>query len=142
MQQWLYVVQVIWQPCDLTAVSRPVWHIQMLCVQWKTPDEGQRNCPKHLEFHSKNKFEKLVRLFGFIIRIYYDARSRERENYIKSSLGWGGKWLRFHWIYCNEILSGLRTNTDFIRTNRVPTENWVPPEYKSETLLLAAICSW
>ena len=33
----------------------------------KTPDDGQRNCPKHVEFYSKNKFEKLVRLLGFII---------------------------------------------------------------------------
>ena len=33
----------------------------------KTPDDGQRNCPKHVEFHSKNKFEKLVYLVGFII---------------------------------------------------------------------------
>ena len=23
----------------------------------KTPDDGQRNCPKHVEFYSKNKFE-------------------------------------------------------------------------------------
>jgi hypothetical protein len=35
----------------------------------KTPDYGQRNCPNHVEFHSKNKFEKLVHIFGFIIRI-------------------------------------------------------------------------
>ena len=34
----------------------------------KTADDGQRNCPKHVEFYSKNKFEKLVRLVGFIIR--------------------------------------------------------------------------
>ena len=27
----------------------------------------QRNCPKHAEFYSKNKFEKLVHLVGFII---------------------------------------------------------------------------
>ena len=27
------------------------------------------NCPKHVEFYSKNKFEKLVHLVGFIIRI-------------------------------------------------------------------------
>jgi len=26
------------------------------------------NCPKYVEFHSKNKFEKLVHLVGFIIR--------------------------------------------------------------------------
>jgi hypothetical protein len=34
----------------------------------KTRDEGQRNCPKHVEFHFQNKFEKLVHLVGFIIR--------------------------------------------------------------------------
>jgi len=34
----------------------------------KTPDDGQRNCPKHVEFYPKNKFEKLVHLFGFVIR--------------------------------------------------------------------------
>jgi hypothetical protein len=51
-----------------------------LCVQWETPDDGQRNCPKHVEFHSKNKFEKFVHLVGFIVRIYRDARSHERHN--------------------------------------------------------------
>jgi len=49
----------------------------MLCVQYETPDGGQRNCPKHVEFYSKNKFEKLVHLVGFIIRVYHDARSAE-----------------------------------------------------------------
>jgi hypothetical protein len=29
------------------------------------------------EFYSKNKFEKLVHLVGFVIRIYHDARSSE-----------------------------------------------------------------
>jgi hypothetical protein len=33
-----------------------------------TPDDGQRNGPKHVEFHFQNKFEKLVHLVGFIIR--------------------------------------------------------------------------
>jgi len=33
----------------------------------KTADDGQRNCPKHVEFYSKNKFEKLVRLIGLIV---------------------------------------------------------------------------
>jgi len=51
----------------------------LLCVQWKTPDDGQRNCPKHVEFPFENKFEKLVHLFGFIIEIYHDARSHERQ---------------------------------------------------------------
>jgi hypothetical protein len=53
--------------CSQT-VSKPVWHIPLPCVQWKTPDDGQRNCPKHVEFHSKDKFEKLVKLVGFIVR--------------------------------------------------------------------------
>ena len=35
------------------AVSKPVWHIPLLCVQWKTPDDGQRNCPTHVEIHSR-----------------------------------------------------------------------------------------
>ena len=49
-------------------VSKPVWHTPLLCVQWKTPDDEQRNCRKHVQFYSKNKCEKLAHLFGFIIR--------------------------------------------------------------------------
>jgi hypothetical protein len=43
-------------------VSKSVWHIPLLCVQWKIPDDGQKNCPKPVEFHSKNKCGKLVHL--------------------------------------------------------------------------------
>ena len=50
------------------AVSKPVWHISLLCVQWKTPGDEQRNCLKHVESHSKNKCEKLVCLVCIIIR--------------------------------------------------------------------------
>ena len=60
------------------AVSKHLWHIPLPCVQWKTHDDGQRNCPKHVEFYSENKFEKLVHLVCFIIRIYHDSRSPER----------------------------------------------------------------
>jgi len=45
----------------------------------KTPDDEQRNYPKHVEVYSKNKFEKLVNTVGFIVRIYHDARSPERQ---------------------------------------------------------------
>ena len=44
------------------AISKPLWYTPLLRVQWKTPDDGQRNCAKHAEFYSKNKFEKLVHL--------------------------------------------------------------------------------
>ena len=30
-----------------------LYDIQLLCVQWKTPDDGQGNCPEHVEFLSK-----------------------------------------------------------------------------------------
>ena len=50
-----------------------------MCTVKKNPDDGQRNCPNHVEFYSKNKLEKLVYLVGFIIRIYHDTRSPERQ---------------------------------------------------------------
>jgi len=49
----------------------------LLCIQYYTPDDGQKTCPEHVELYSKNKFEKLVHFVGFIIRIYHDARSSE-----------------------------------------------------------------
>jgi len=74
----VYVIQYCRQLSQ--AVCKTAWHIPLLCVQWKTPDNGQRNCLKHAEFHSKNKFEKLVHLAGFNIQIYHDARSHECQN--------------------------------------------------------------
>jgi len=62
------------------AVSKTVWHIPLLYRQWNTHDDGKRNCPKQVDFHSKNKFEKLVHLVDFNIQIYHDARSHERKN--------------------------------------------------------------
>jgi hypothetical protein len=35
-------------------------------VQWKTPDDEQRNRPKHVEFLDKNKFGKIGASVGFI----------------------------------------------------------------------------
>ena len=52
-------------PCKLSA---NLYDITLLYVQCQTPDDGQSNCLKHVEFYSKNKFEKLVHLVGFIIR--------------------------------------------------------------------------
>jgi len=48
-----------------------LYDIYHCCVysEKKTPDDGQRNCPKHVEFYSKIKFEKLVHLVGYITRI-------------------------------------------------------------------------
>jgi hypothetical protein len=56
--------------CLLPSSQHNLYDIYLLlCVQCWTPDDGQRNCPKHVELYSKNKFEKLVHLVTFIIRI-------------------------------------------------------------------------
>ena len=57
----------------------------------RTPDDGQRNCPKHVEFYSKNKLEKLVHLVGFIIRLQEINRPEETVNCGKSSVKGKGK---------------------------------------------------
>jgi len=41
----------------LASWQQNLYDINHCCVQWKTPDDGQWNCPKHVEFYSKNKFE-------------------------------------------------------------------------------------
>jgi hypothetical protein len=73
------------------AVSKPVRHIPLLYVQWKTPDDGQRNCPKFTEFYSKDKFEKLVHLVHFIIRKSSNRRTALdkcwNSNQVLTSLG-------------------------------------------------------
>jgi len=70
------------------AVSKRVWHIPLLCVQWKTPNDWQRNCPKHVEFIPKinlrnwweNVTEEAMKVIKRnFIRIYHDARSPELQ---------------------------------------------------------------
>ena len=36
-------------------------------VQWKTPDDGQRNCPKHVELRTKINLE-ISASVGFIVK--------------------------------------------------------------------------
>ena len=65
-------------------LSANLYDIYHCCVySEKPPDDGQSNCPKHVKFYSKNKFEKLVHLVGFIIRIYHDTRSPERQKRVR-----------------------------------------------------------
>ena len=69
-------------------VIKVCWHIPLLCVPWKTPGDGQRNCPKHVEFYSKNKFEKLVHLVGCT---YY-------KNISRCTVTWTSKSSHLHHI--------------------------------------------
>ena len=60
----------------LSIIRSPTLYTQQTCMyccvysEKKNADDGHRNCPKHVEFYSKNKFEKLVHLVCFIIRIF------------------------------------------------------------------------
>jgi hypothetical protein len=77
-----------WSWCCSKAVYKPVWHIPLLSVQCITPDDGQRNCPKLVEFHFQNKYEKLVHLVDLIIKkqeyiMYFNhtkAQAREHKS--------------------------------------------------------------
>ena len=59
-------VLILLASCQQTCVTYTI----SVCTVKTTPDDGQRNCPKHVEFYSKNKFDKLVHLVGLIIRRY------------------------------------------------------------------------
>ena len=65
------------------AVSKPVWHIPLPCVQWKTPDDGQRNCPKHAEFHSK------VNLRNWCIQLVYYKKFIMMHGHMNVKFGTG-----------------------------------------------------
>jgi len=73
----VYVIQFCWQLASRIRMVRlePACKLSanlyvLLCVQWKPPDDGQRNFSKHVEFYSKNKFEESVHLVGFTKRIH------------------------------------------------------------------------
>jgi hypothetical protein len=55
-------------------------HTCMTYTYCWTPDDGQKTCPKHIEFYSKNKFEKLVHPVGSIIRKYHCHHNKSFEN--------------------------------------------------------------
>jgi hypothetical protein len=84
----VYVIQVCRQlSANLYDIYIYIYiYISLLCVQWKTPDDGQRNCPKYVEFHSKNNFEKLVHLVCFITRILPRCTVTWTSNYYWTSV--------------------------------------------------------
>jgi len=50
-------------------LSANLYDMYHCCVySEKTPDVGQRNCPKRVEFHSKKKFEELLHLVGLLLQ--------------------------------------------------------------------------
>jgi len=61
----------------LSANLYDIYHFCVYSEKLLMMDRG--NARNYVEFYSKNKFEKLVHLVGFIISIYHDARSPERQ---------------------------------------------------------------
>jgi len=49
-------MQFIFRPDPARKLSANLYDIglPLLCVQERTPDDRQRNCPKHVEFYFKN----------------------------------------------------------------------------------------
>ena len=64
----------------------------------KNPDDERRNCPKHVEFYSKNIFEKLVHLIGFIIRMQFHILGTFRPSGTHSDLKAAKKNISVGWI--------------------------------------------
>jgi len=86
----------------------------------ETLDDGQRNCPKHVEFYSKNKLEKLVNLVGFIIiRSFVCAEFILVRDYYKAETS------------KDELFARRRgTNPDWFEIFRIrPDRPWGPPSF-------------
>jgi len=69
-QQWYMSYRLVdsFRGCS-KAVYKPLWHIPLLCIQWKTPDDGQKNCPKHVEFQT-SYFIQLNAQLGCPLKLY------------------------------------------------------------------------
>jgi hypothetical protein len=74
----------------LEYVVKTAWHTPVPNVQWKTTDDGQRNCPKYVDFLDKNKFWKLVSLLvllkrnwpWWLVRLIERWRSADMEQWL------------------------------------------------------------
>jgi hypothetical protein len=78
-QQWYMSYE--FRPYLARKLSANLYDIYHCCVYSEKLLMMDRGTVRNMySFCSKNKFEKLVHLVGFIIRIYHDARSPERQN--------------------------------------------------------------
>ena len=111
-------------PSRVKDLKAPRYHY---CVHSeKTPDDGQKSCPKSVEFYSKNKFEKLVHLVGFIIRIYHDERSPEHQ-YI------------YIYIYIYKVLLRVKEQRNILHEIRKRKANWIGHILRRNCLLKRVI---
>ena len=64
----------------LQAVSKLVWRIPLLCVQWKPPWWWTEELSETCRVSFQNKFEKFVHLVGFIIRSFEKVGVMSHKN--------------------------------------------------------------
>ena len=72
-------MELQFRPDPARKLSANLYDIHHCCVYSEKLLMMDRETVGNIEFYSKNKFEKLVHLVGFIIRIYHNARSPERQ---------------------------------------------------------------
>jgi len=70
------------RPDPARKLSAKLYDTYHCCVYSEKLLMMDRGTVRNMYSYSKNKYEKLVHLVGFIIRIYHDARSPEREIYV------------------------------------------------------------
>ena len=46
-------MELQFRPDPARKLSANLYDIPLLCVLWKAPEDGQRNCPKHVRFIPK-----------------------------------------------------------------------------------------
>ena len=108
--------------CWLIASGNP------LASSQQSSDDGLRNCPKHVELYSKNKFEKFVHLVGFTTRIHCQCSGRfnlgaQAKQWIARKWNWevvSRKWrtpkgfcIKITLHFENYPSSGFSTHTTF-----------------------------
>ena len=67
---WFYYKNL--SRCTITWMSNSLIRFTHTHIIYKTPDDGQRNCPKHVQFYSKNEIEEISASGWF----YYKNLSR------------------------------------------------------------------
>ena len=56
-------------------------------VQWKTPDDGQRNCPKHVDLRTKITLE-ISASVGFIVKKFVTMHDHMNVKKMRIYEGW------------------------------------------------------
>jgi hypothetical protein len=127
-----------WSCCS-KAVYKPVWRIPLLSVQWITPDDGQRNCPKHVEFHFQIKIWEIGASICFyhkdINKILFCKQRMSRDCWCSAEIRTAYIFeYFFQWLKNENLDSTSITQAHFLttrfRTHHPPTT--LPSTWRSQ----------